>query len=49
MAFPFVHEEFLLGVDLSPVLAKEHSIVDIDNGNDYLFKIFADKETSIRH
>jgi hypothetical protein len=49
MAFPFVHEEFLLEVDLSLVLAKEHSIVNIDNGNNNLFKIFADKETSIRH
>jgi hypothetical protein len=49
MAFPFVHEEFLLKVDLSLVLAKEHSIFNIDNGNNNLSKVFAEKETSIRH
>jgi hypothetical protein len=32
---------------LSLVLAKEHSIINIDNGNNDLFKVLADKETSI--
>jgi hypothetical protein len=49
MAFSFVHEEFLLGANLSLVLANEHIIIDIDNGNNNLFKVCADKETSIRY
>ena len=46
--FPFVHEEFLLLVNSCFVLTKEHGIVDIDNGNDDLLMVFADKETHIR-
>ena len=35
-AFPFVHEEFLLLVGDEFIVSNEHTVIDVDNGYDYV-------------